>query len=316
MTLPESPLAFLRRLQVISRPDYDSARVSAQIRDSPPSSYIYNNQMMEMWCDLLLCLKHAHARTHARTSTFPCRALTQLTVESSIFCDEDNHTFVSDFRDFKVDFAHSRLSSDDVTDSVTENCKTISVLLSCIQTARRFQLKWSIQGFAVILAVRCCKWRPGNWSPESLGSFVSWCGKCCSLQSATRMWSHSWWYKISLKAECEKSSFVMSWTSDQLKELTSYFFLRFLIPICPSCRPTRRLSWRFAGCHPWCALHCGRPDVRPHLLCPGQPAQNSGQTGRLQLLHQWRTQPDRSFQRRNWHPGSLCLCTVFGATSW
>lgn len=78
--------AFLLLLPLISHPDYDSARVPAQITDSLPSPY--NRQMREMLCDLLLCLKH----TQILTSTIPCGALTQLTMESSIFCDEKPHT--------------------------------------------------------------------------------------------------------------------------------------------------------------------------------------------------------------------------------
>lgn len=57
------------------------------------------------------------------------------------------------------------------------------------------------------------------------------------------MWSHSWCYKISLKAECDcflrekhsKQQTKISWTSDQLKELTPYFFSDFqsVHPVAP-----------------------------------------------------------------------------------
>ncbi len=141
-------------LQLISHPDYDSARVPAQIKDSLPSPY--SGQMMEMWCDLLLCLKHTHTHTHTHTSAIPCGALTQLTMQSSIFCDEDAHTLsqtseiprlilyiLHDSRSMPWVPVHVITAGFGFEGGIVGNCKSLFAHLSCNQTAWQFWLKWN-----------------------------------------------------------------------------------------------------------------------------------------------------------------------------
>lgn len=114
--------AFLWLPPLISRPDYDSARVPAQITDFLPSPY--NRQMTNMLCDLLACLKHTH--TQYSHWLFPAEPwLSSTWRDLSSVTKKKPHTF-SNYRDFVIDFAHSLwLSFDDISVRIAGDFRSV-----------------------------------------------------------------------------------------------------------------------------------------------------------------------------------------------